>query len=127
MYSMVWRAWYGIWCGLAGMAWYIVWSGGLRMVYVSVSEVWHSICYCLVGYDMVWLVAHDIVYRMASLGMARYMVILHRRHGMVYGVAWQSLAWYMIWVPGMAWHMVWPGEIWHCIFYRLAGMTWYMV
>ena len=48
-------------------------------------------------------------------------------HGMVYGMVWRGLAWYMICLPGMAWHMVWPSEILHSIRYRLAGMTWYMV
>ena len=27
----------------------------------------------------------------------------------------------------MAWYMVWPGEVWHGIFYDLAGMAWYMI
>ena len=27
----------------------------------------------------------------------------------------------------MAWHMVWPGEVWHGILYGLAGMAWYMI
>ena len=85
------------------------------------GEVWHGICYCLVGYGivygmacwtlhsisygltmawyMVWPVGHDIVYLVAWRGMAWYMV-WPCGHGMVYGMAWQVLAWYMMWPAG---------------------------
>ena len=47
---------------------------------------WHGIFYCLVRFGMVWSVGHDIVYRMAWRGKARYMV-WPCGHGMVYGTA----------------------------------------
>ena len=59
-----------------GIPLYMYWPG----------EVWHGICYCLVGFGMVWSVGHDIVYRTAWRGKARYMV-WPCRHGMVYGMA----------------------------------------
>ena len=91
------------------------------------GEVWHGIhvCYCLVGYGRVWSVAHDIVYRMAWRGMARYMV--WRVLGMLYGMAWRGLAWYRIWPGGhgMVYDKVWRGmawcglcechALWHCL------------
>ena len=49
-YGAVWRAWHGKWYGLVGIAWYMYWPG----------EVWHGICYCLVGYGMVWPVGQDM-------------------------------------------------------------------
>ena len=30
-------------------------------------------------------------------------------------------------MAGMAWYMVWPGEVWHDILYGLADMAWYMI
>ena len=50
------------------------------------GEVWHGVCYCLVGFGMVWSVEHDIVYRMVWRGKARNMV-WPCRHGIVYGIA----------------------------------------
>ena len=55
IYDVVWRAWHGKRYGLVGTAWYLYWPG----------EDVHCICYCLVGYGMVWPVEHDIVYGMA--------------------------------------------------------------
>ena len=46
LYGIVWRAYHGIRCGLAGMAWYMTWSGGLA---------WY----------MVWPGGHGVVYGMA--------------------------------------------------------------
>ena len=38
-------------------------------------------------------------------------------HGMVFGMAWESMMWYMV-LPGSTWHEIW---------YGLAGMAWYML
>ena len=57
MYDTVWRAWHGIWYGLAGMAWYMLWSGGHAIV--NGTAWWATLdicigmaCYCLVGYSL---------------------------------------------------------------------------
>ena len=33
LYVLAWRAWHGIWYGLAGITWYILWPGGQGMIY----------------------------------------------------------------------------------------------
>ena len=42
---IVWRAYHGIWYGLAGIAWYMTWSGGNSMVYCMVWSGGHGIVY----------------------------------------------------------------------------------
>ena len=44
IYCVVRREWHGKWYGREGIAWYMYWPG----------EVWHSICYCLMGYGIVY-------------------------------------------------------------------------
>ena len=98
-----WRAWHGKCYGLVGIAWYMYWPG----------QVWHCICYCLVEYNMVWSVGHDLVYHIVWRGMARYMVWPCWHGYMVWpGEVWNGIGYGL---PGIAWHIVWPSEIWHGI------------
>ena len=89
LYCIVQRACHDIWCGLADMAWHGKWYGlvGIAWYMYWPGEVWHSICYCMVEYGMVWPVGHDLVYLMAWRGMSLYMV-WHCGHGVVYGMDW---------------------------------------
>ena len=74
---------------------------------------------------------HSIWYGLA--GMTWYMV-WPTGHGMVFGMAWEAMAWYMV-LPGYTWYDIWYGlGPWHgiCygmtgIWYGLAHMAWYMV
>ena len=64
-------------------------AGGHDKVFDMVCRTWHGIGYCLES----------------MTGC----VVLPGRHGMVYGIAWR----------GMGWYMVWPGRmtyIWYCLF-----------
>ena len=46
VYSMTWRAWHGIWYGLAGIAWCTVCPDGPRMVYSTAWRGSHGIMVC---------------------------------------------------------------------------------
>ena len=83
------------------MPWYMVWPGGHDMVYSMAYWVWHG------GdgriYGMIWQAWHGIWYGLA--GMAFFMVCLvvwHGiwyglgEHGVVYGITWVDMAWYMV-------------------------------
>ena len=48
-------------------------------------------------------------------------------HGIRYGLARFGMVNDMACWHGMAWHMVWPGEVWHYILYGLADMAWYII
>ena len=65
---------------------------------------------------MVWPGGHNIG---TGYGLAR--------HGKVYCMAWQCMAWCMIWPGGhgMIYGMAW--RPWHGICYGLVGITWYML
>ena len=94
---MDWRAWHGIWYGLADMALYIVWPGEHGMVWTG--RTWHGISYNLGRHSMMY-------------GMA-----LRAWHGICYGLMgiWYGLA-------DMAWYMVWPGG-----YNIVYGMAWRVV
>ena len=57
-------------------------------------------------YGIAWWAWHGIRYGLAGITWYRYGLT---RHSMVYGMAWQCMAWHMIWpgghgmVYGMAW------------------------
>ena len=51
---MLWRAWHGIWYGLAGMALYRVWSGGHSIVNGMAWWASNGIRTCLGG--MAWYI-----------------------------------------------------------------------
>ena len=66
MYGLAWRACYGIWYGLAGLAWYIVWLLASHGIMVWPGEL--SIGYGLalrVSPSKVWPGGHRMVYGMA--------------------------------------------------------------
>ena len=68
--SMTWRAWHGIWYGLAVKGLCMVWPGAHGMVYGMAWRSWHDICYGLAGitWYIVWSGGHRMVYGMACSG-----------------------------------------------------------
>ena len=46
---------------------------------------------------------------------------------MVYAILWWGMACYMVWLVEHDIDIVWPGKVWHGIWYGLVGMAWYMV
>ena len=71
VYAMIWRAWHGIWYGLAGEEFCMVWTSGHSMIYGMDWRPWH-------GYAMAWQ------YMVCSCG-----------HRMGYGMAWRGTSWYV--------------------------------
>ena len=85
-YGMAWRAWHGIWYGLAGILWNRICSG----------EPYHGILHGLamhgLVYDMAWWAQHDMWFGLAA--MIWYM-IWPGGHHVVYGMAWRGMSWYV--------------------------------
>ena len=89
-------AWYLVWPGRAWRGiWYYLFHSHVQLLFTLGSNsklrdsmawrTWHGICYGLAG---IWYGLVD--------------------NGMVYGITWQAMAWYMVWLAGKAWCMVWP-------------------
>ena len=124
VYGISWRAWHGIWYGLQGMTWPGEW---LSFWPVTSKYFWFWVWY---GPEF-------------SAGY----IVAPGGHGMVYGIAWRGMGWYMVWLcgmtcichvlAGMAWYMVWScrhGMVydvvwwaWLGIWYGLVGIAWYTV
>ena len=79
--------WHGIWYGLAGTTWYIVWPTGHKAWYMAWPGRHDRI------YGTAWEAWRGIWYGLA--GMALFMV-LPGGHGIVFGMAWEGMAWYMV-------------------------------
>ena len=80
VYGLAWRACYGVWCGLVGIAWCMVWPVGPCMVY-----------------NMAWRASHGIMVWPGGPGMG-YGMALRVSHGivcpcgyrMLYGMTWRA-------------------------------------
>ena len=99
-FSMAYRAWHGIWCGLACLSVYMVWPCGHGMTYAIAWLVWHGTWYCLAG--LAWYMVYPTLWHGIWYCLARFR--------MVYGVAWQD----DMYILRLGGHGIWCG---------LAGMT----
>ena len=109
---------------------YWAWHGGDGRIYGMIWQAWHGIWYGLAG--MVFFMVCLVVWHGIWYGLGE--------HGVVYGITWVDMAWYMVWPGrndivygmsgGMAWYLVWPGRVWRGIWYYLGrhgmvcGMAW---
>ena len=73
---------------------------------------------------MVWPCGHGMVCGMAWRGLAWYMV-WPAGHGTAYGMAWRDMAWYMMSSGGhgMVYGMAWKGMAWYIVWPGGHGMV----